>query len=115
MEVVAVPDLGGLALVQKINARGKLGGGGYSDIAVNDLQKGNGAGIAANVEDGSFDAGGVWGLPLEVFLGQMRIGFGLVGDGLNGFGAVDGLGGTGGLSEPRGELREEIMPRLEAY
>lgn len=67
------------------------------DVVVDDLEEANVAGIRVEVECLRLDVGVVECLPLQIFLGQFGEGrvACILADRLDGFGAIDGLLGTG--------------------
>lgn len=83
------------------------------DVVVDDLEEADVAGVRVEVEGLRLDVGVVEGLPLQVLLGQLGVGrvARILANRLDGFGAVDGLLGTG----DRGQAVRLSGPEYRRY
>lgn len=108
VQVVRGPELGAAGGVDDL--RVELGGGAHAeDVAVDDLDEAELAFVAGHVEGLGLDVGGAHDFPAQVILGELGVGdiLSLLGDGLNGLGAVFALGDADAE-----ERRENVSVRV---
>jgi hypothetical protein len=94
VQVIGGPELGGISLGIDDLCVELRGGADAEDVAEDDLHEAELAVVGGHVEGLGLDVGRVHDLPAEVVFGELGVGhiFGLLCDGLDGFGAVLALG-----------------------